>query len=75
MEIIRVQKFFTDGFYHTHYTKSELRKILSDIGFRDISFDVTHMEPAYLPFTKKNSLIDKFFKRNFGWLLVAKFTK
>jgi 2-polyprenyl-3-methyl-5-hydroxy-6-metoxy-1,4-benzoquinol methylase len=70
-----VQKFFTDGFYHTHYTKSELRKILSDIGFKNISFDVTHMEPAYLPFSKKDSFIDKFLKKNFGWLLVAKFTK
>jgi 2-polyprenyl-3-methyl-5-hydroxy-6-metoxy-1,4-benzoquinol methylase len=70
-----VQKFFTDGFYHTHYTKSELRDILNKIGFKNISFDVTHMEPSYLPFTKKNSLIDKFLKKNFGWLLVAKFTK
>jgi 2-polyprenyl-3-methyl-5-hydroxy-6-metoxy-1,4-benzoquinol methylase len=70
-----VQKFFTDGFYHKHYTKSELRKTLQEIGFKNISFDLTHMEPSYLPFIKKNYLIDKFLKKNFGWLLVAKFNK
>ena len=70
-----VQKFFTDGFYQKHYTKSELRKILKKIGFRNISFDLTHMNKSYLSFTKNNSLIDKFFKKNFGWLLVAKFSK
>ncbi len=71
-----VQKFFTDGFYQKHYSKSELRKILKEIGFKNISFDLTHMQKkSYLPFTIKNYLIDKFLKKNFGWLLVAKFSK
>ena len=70
-----VQKLFTDGFYQKHYSKSELRKTLKEIGFKNISFDLTHMEKSYLPLIKKNSLIDKFLKKNFGWLLVAKFNK
>ena len=70
-----VQKLFTDGFYQKHYSKSELRKTLKEIGFKNISFDLTHMQKSYLPFIKKNSLIDKFLKKNFGWLLVAKFNK
>ena len=70
-----VQKLFTDGFYHKHYSKSELRKTLKEIGFKNISFDLTHMQKSYLPFIKKNSLIDKFLKKNFGWLLVAKLNK
>jgi len=70
-----VQKFFTDGFYQTHYTKSELRKILEEIKFTNIKFNITHMQKAYLPFFKKDSLIDKFLKKNFGWLLVVKFEK
>ena len=70
-----VQKLFTDGFYQKHYTKAELRKILKNIGFKNIHFDLTHMNKSYLPFTKNNSLIDKFLKKKFGWLLVAKFSK
>ena len=70
-----VQKLFTDGFYQKHYSKSELRKTLKEIGFKNISFDLTHMQKSYLPLIKKNSLIDKFLKKNFGWLLVAKFNK
>jgi len=71
-----VQKFFTDGFYQKHYSKSELRKILEEIGFKNISFDLFHMQnKSYLPFTIKNSFIDKFLKKKFGWLLVAKFSK
>ena len=70
-----VQKLFTDGFYQKHYSQSELRKILKEIGFKNINFDLTHMSKPYLPFTKKNSIIDKFLKKNFGWLLVAKLNK
>ena len=70
-----VQKLFTDGFYQKHYSQSELRKILKEIGFKNINFDLTHMSKPYLPFTNKNFIIDKFLKEKFGWLLVAKFNK
>ena len=65
-----VQKFFTDGFYHKHYTSKELIDELKKIGFQNLKYELTHMEKKYIPFFKKNSSIDNFFKKNFGWLLV-----
>ncbi len=70
-----VQKFFTDGYYQRHFTKSELNKILLKIGFNNISFEISHMEKSYLPFFSKHSFIDNFLKRKFGWFLIAEFKK
>ena len=70
-----VQKLFTDGYYQRHFTKNELNKILSKIGFNNISFEIGHMQKSYLPFFSKNSFIDNFLKKNFGWFLIAEFKK
>lgn len=66
-----VQKFFTDGYYHKHYDAKELIVELKSIGFRDLKYELTHMEKNYIPFLKKGSFVDNFFKKNFGWLLVV----
>ena len=70
-----VQKLFTDGYYQRHFTKNELKKILLDIGFKDIKFKVGHMQKSYIPFFKKDSIIDNFLKKKFGWFLIAEFKK
>ena len=67
-----VQKYFTDGFYHKHYKPSELVNDLKEIGFKDIEFELTHMDKNYVPFIKKKSKIDELLKKKFGWLLVVK---
>lgn len=66
-----VQKFYTDGYYHKHYIPSKLTQELKTIGFKDLKYELTHMKKNYLPFLKKNSKIDNFFKNKFGWLLVV----
>jgi len=67
-----VQKFFTDGYYHKHYTPKELVGELKSIGFRDLKYELTHMEKNYTPFFKKGSNGDNFLKKRFGWLLVLR---
>ena len=70
-----VQKLFTDGYYQRHFTQDELNRILLQIGFNNINFEIGHMQKSYLPFFPKNSFIDNFLKKNFGWFLIAEFKK
>lgn len=66
-----VQKFFTDGYHHKHYAPRELIEELKSIGFKDLKYELTHMEKKYTPFFDKNTKGDNFLKKNFGWLLVV----
>lgn len=66
-----VQKFFTDGYYQKHYSPMELIKELKSIGFKDLKYELTHMEKKYTPFFDKKTIGDNFLKKNFGWLLVV----
>ena len=65
-----VQKFFTDGYYHKHYIPSKLVDEFRSIGFKNLKYELTHMEKNYTPFFKKGSSVDNFLKKKFGWLLV-----
>jgi cyclopropane fatty-acyl-phospholipid synthase-like methyltransferase len=66
-----VQKFYTDGYYHKHYTPRKLIEKLKKIGFKDLKYELTHMSKKYTPFFDKNTNVDNFLKKNFGWLLVV----
>ena len=70
-----MQKFFTDGFYHKHYTKEEIKKKLEKIGFKNIKIDVDYMAARVFPGVKKNSKLDLYLKKKFGWFLIINFTK
>jgi len=70
-----VQKFFTDGFYHKHYTKKEITNILSKIGFKNIKIDIDYMAARVFPGVKKNSKLDLYLKKRFGWFLIVSFNK
>ena len=72
---VDIQKLFTDGYYQRHFTQDELNRILLQIGFNNINFEIGHMQKSYLPFFPKNSFIDNFLKKNFGWFLIAEFKK
>ena len=50
----------------------ELVGELRSIGFRDLKYELTHMNKNYTPFFKKGSNGDNFFKKRFGWLLVIR---
>ena len=52
-----VQKLFTDGYYQRHFTQDELNRMLLQIGFNNINFEIGHMQKSYLPFFQKTHLL------------------
>ena len=67
---------FTDGHYNKHYSSSEMKKILKDIGFKKIKITYGHHRGRILPFLKShNSWLGKFLSRYFGYFLYAYFQK
>ena len=65
-----VQKFCTDGYFHKHYKVKELINEFKLIGFKDLRYDLSHVDKSILPFLKKRSYLDKFFKSLFGAFIV-----
>ena len=65
-----VQRFFTDGYYHKHYTRDSLTKAMQEAGFEVEGIDVTHMSSRMIPFIPES--LRQFLKRRFGWLIVAR---
>jgi SAM-dependent methyltransferase len=65
-----VQKFFTDGYYHKHYTSRELYNILKNIGFKKIKIEIDYMATRVFPGIKQNSKLDLYLKKKFGWFLI-----
>src|SRR3989339_352393 len=68
-----VQDFYTDGYYHRHFTPNELKKELEKLGLRCTKVFTTHMGHRMLPFAPL--WFEKWIKENYGWLLVAEFEK
>lgn len=68
-----VQRFYTDGYYHKHYTRKSLANALTQAGFRVTSVDVTHMSSRMLPFIPNG--LREWLKQRWGWLLVANIEK
>ena len=69
----RVQDFYTDGYYHRHFTPAELRKELEKQGLKCHEIIITHMGTRMIPFLPR--FIVQWLKDHFGWLLVVKFKK
>ncbi len=69
----RVQDFYTDGYYHRHFTPKELKKELERLGLKCSSVFTTHMGTKMIPFIP--NWLRKWLKNHYGWLLVAKFKK
>jgi len=68
-----VQRFFTDGYYHRHFTRASLRAALTDAGMRVNSITVTQMQKKILPGLP--GPLDRGLKARFGWLIIAEFSK
>jgi ubiquinone/menaquinone biosynthesis C-methylase UbiE len=68
-----VQDFYTDGYYHRHFTPKELTKELAKLGLKCSKVFTTHMGYRMLPFAPL--CFENWIKDNFGWLLVAEFKK
>jgi 2-polyprenyl-3-methyl-5-hydroxy-6-metoxy-1,4-benzoquinol methylase len=65
-----VQRFYTDGYYHRHYTATEFRAALAAAGLEVESAEVTHMSSKMIPAIP--AFLRKRLKERVGWLLVAR---
>jgi ubiquinone/menaquinone biosynthesis C-methylase UbiE len=70
-----VQKYFTDGYWHRHFTPKEFDLILQERGLDVDKVEPTQMARRILPGIKEGSVMDEWLKKKFGWLLVATFSK
>ena len=68
-----VQRFFTDGYYHRHFTLKSMRRALTDTGVIVDRILVTQMQKKILPAIPE--WLDRYLKARVGWLLVAEFEK
>lgn len=68
-----VQRFFTDGYYHRHFTAGELSRMLAGAGLSVRTTAVTHMAKPMVPRVPER--FDAWLKARSGWLLVAEFEK
>ena len=64
-----VQGYYTDGYYHRHFTRSELARTLKAAGFDDVDVFVTQMQKKILPGIP--NWMDAWLKPRFGWLICA----
>ena len=68
-----VQRFYTDGYYHRHFTPGELTKGLAEAGLRVSKVFPSHMTKRMIPGLPRR--LDDFLKQKWGWLLVAEVSK
>jgi ubiquinone/menaquinone biosynthesis C-methylase UbiE len=68
-----VQRFFTDGYYHRHFSKGEFAALFAEAGLRLDRMSVTHMAKHMVPLVPRR--IDDGLKHRYGWLLVGEFSK
>lgn len=68
-----VQRHYTDGYYHEHYTAAEMAAMLGRHGLAVTAVDVTHMAKRMIPFLPRG--LDDILKRRWGWLLVVRFAR
>lgn len=66
-----VQDFYIDGYYHRHYTRTELADALTAAGLRVDRVFVTQMQKKIVPFLPV--WLDETLKQRFGWLICAEF--
>jgi SAM-dependent methyltransferase len=68
-----VQRHFTDGYYHKHYTPPELITTLASVGLKTKKTSIDHMAKKMIPFIPK--AFDNFLKRTAGWFIIVEFIK
>jgi len=65
-----VQRHYTDGYYHKHYTRGSLTRAMEEAGFRVEGIDVCHMSSRMIPWIPEP--FRRWLKRKLGWLIVAR---
>lgn len=66
-----VQRHYTDGYFHRHFTPRELARALEPLKVERIS--KTHMRGRMMPLIPR--FLDEWAKRRWGWLLIAQARK
>lgn len=64
-----VQRFYTDGYYHKHYSARQFAESLHLAGLVTERTAVTHMSSRMIPFVPEG--LRQWLKSRIGWLLVA----
>jgi len=65
-----VQRHYTDGFYHKHYTRKALTAAMEEAGFLVEKIDVCHMSSRMIPWIPDGWR--RWVKGKIGWLIVAR---
>lgn len=68
-----VQRHFTDGYYHKHYTPAELVSSLASVGLKAKKTSFDHMAKKMIPFIPKK--LDDYLKKTMGWFIIVEFVK
>lgn len=68
-----VQRFFTDGYYHRHFSRAELMSVHRRVGLYPIRVSVTHMAKPLV--STAPLVLDEWLKERGGWLLVIEAKK
>lgn len=68
-----VQQFYTDGYFHRHFTRREIEEIHRRVGLSPECVSVTHMAKRMAP--KVLVRADQWLKDRAGWLLVVEANK
>ena len=68
-----VQQLFTDGFYHRHFAKRELRDCLLGAGLSAPVVSVSDLAAHQLRFLPR--ALNRWIGRTFGWFVIAEFTE
>ncbi|HSJ00861.1 MAG: class I SAM-dependent methyltransferase [Verrucomicrobium sp.] len=64
-----VQRFYTDGYYHKHYSAAQFRQSFQEAGLETERTAVTHMSSRMIPAVPEG--VRQWLKARIGWLLVA----
>lgn len=67
------QRYFTDGYYHKHYTPAELASSLASVGLQTKKISIDHMAKKMIPFIPK--ALDEYLKSILGWFVIVEFAK
>lgn len=68
-----VQRFYTDGYYHRHFTRREVLAVHQSVGLSPQRTSVTHMAKRMTP--KVPLAVDDWLKERAGWLLIVEARK
>jgi len=64
-----VQDFCVDGYYHRHFSKSEMARCLRAVGLLPTSIFATQQNISLIPGI--GGSLDRVLKKAFGWYLIA----